>query len=160
MKTLSILAAAFVLAACASYSGYGLRPGIATVDDVRRTMGPPAEEFSNPDGSRELVYPHGPMGTQTFIAYVDPRGLLSRIEQVLDDDHLQRVRPGLTAEQVRRMIGPPGDTTELPRLHEAAWGYRYVDTWGYLCEFSVTFNAKGAVVSTFSRRLERGDRRD
>ena len=160
MKTLVALALALVTGACASYSGYGLRPGIATADEVRRTMGPPAEEFSDPDGSRELVYPHGPMGTQTFIAYVDSRGLLTRIEQVLDDDHLQRIRPGFTAERVRRLIGPPGDTMELPRLHEVAWGYRYVDTWGYLCEFSVTFDAKGAVASTFSRRLERGGRRD
>ena len=39
---------ALLLAACASYSGYNLRPGAAE-DEVVRTMGHPAMEFRNPD---------------------------------------------------------------------------------------------------------------
>lgn len=153
MKTFTIIAMTLVLAACASYSGYGLRPGASTGDEVRRAMGPPAEEFSNPDGSRDLVYPHGPMGTQTFVVHLDARGVLKGLEQVLDDDHFFHIGPGLTRADVLRLIGPPGSTMEFPLQHQVAWEYRYIDTWGYQCEFSVTFDAKGAVVSKISRRL-------
>src|SRR5690348_7538324 len=53
MKTRLVLAAAIVLSACASYSGYGLHPGSSTADDVRRTMGRPAVELEEPGGGRE-----------------------------------------------------------------------------------------------------------
>ncbi len=160
MKTLVVIALAVVAGACASYSGYGLRAGASTGAEVRQTMGAPAQEFSNSDGSRELIYPHGPMGTETFVAHLDAHGVLTGIEQVLDDDHLHRIETGATREQVLRRIGPPGTTMDFPRLHEIAWGYRYVDSWGYLCEFSVTFDAQGRVASTFSRRLDGRSKRD
>ena len=151
MRSLVILA--FALAACASYGGYGLHPGVSTADDVRRTMGAPGAEYANSDGTRELVYPRGPLGTQTFIAHVDSRGILAGMDQVLDDDHFRHIQAGLTREDVLRRIGPPGGTMEFSRQHQVAWEYRYIDTWGYLCEYSVTFDARGIVVSTFSQRL-------
>ena len=39
--------------------------------------------------------------------------------------------------------------------HTDSWEYRYMDTWGYLAIFSVTFDRNGIVVSKFSRRLDR-----
>jgi len=35
-----------------------------------------------------------------------------------------------------------------------AWDYRFIDTWGYLAVFSVTFDPNGIVVSKISRRLQ------
>ncbi|MGZ5039581.1 MAG: hypothetical protein ACXWBQ_02460 [Usitatibacter sp.] len=41
------------------------------------------------------------------------------------------------------------------RSNTHAWDYRYIDTWGSLAIFSVTFDANGRVVSKFTRRIEK-----
>jgi len=150
MKTLAPLV--LLLAGCASYSGSGLKPGTATRDDVLRTMGRPAVEL--PDaGGRELVYPHGPLGTETFIAHVDSRGTLTRIDQVLNDDHFRRIHEGQTRDEVLRAIGPPGDRMRFGNGNEA-WIYRFVDSWGYTSDFNVSFDPAGIVVSKIAIRIE------
>lgn len=151
-----ILALAVLAAAgCASYDGSRLRPGIATEADVRGVMGPPAAEFREPDGSRRLAYPHGPLGRHTFMAEVGPDGVLRGVRQVLDDGTFSAVQPGMTREEVLRLIGPPGDTMAFTRSGHVAWDYRYTDTWGYEAIFSVTFGRDGRVVSKISQRVER-----
>jgi len=159
MKTRLALAAAFLLSACASYSGYGLHPGSSTVEDVRRTMGKPAAEFEDSSGGRELFYPHGPLGTQTFVAHVDAGGTLRGIEQVLDDDHFYAIREGETRDQVLRTIGPPGDSMRFDN-GTYAWIWRFKDTWGYLSDFNVTFDRNNIVVAKIAIRVERSDSKD
>ena len=160
MKTILSLAALGLLAACASYDGYTLRSGASTEAEVRSVMGAPAAEFAGTDGSKQLVYPRGPLGTQTFMADVGSNGILEGLRPVLNDDVFNRIRPGLTRDQVLRMIGPPGDTMYFPRQGHTAWDYRYRDTWGYLAIFSVTFDADGIVVSKITQRIERERGRD
>lgn len=152
MKTLAPLVLA-LLAGCASYSGYGLKPGSATRDDVLRTMGRPALELPDAGAGGELIYPHGPLGTQTFIAHVDARGTLAGIEQVLDDDHFRRIHEGQTRDEVLHAIGPPGDRMRFGNGN-VAWIWRFIDTWGYVSEFNVSFDPAGIVVSKIAIRLE------
>lgn len=144
----------FALAACASFDGSSLRPGDSEAEVVR-TLGEPALRLANPDGTRELVYPHGPLGIKTYIARLGRDGALAKVDSVLDDDHFFHIQVGMTRDEVLRMIGPPGDTMAFARSNQVAWDYRYMDTWGYLAEFSVTFDAAGRVVSKFKRRFER-----
>ncbi|HXZ50050.1 MAG TPA: hypothetical protein VEG27_13585 [Usitatibacter sp.] len=151
---LAPIALAIALAGCAAYSGAGLRPGSSTADDVRRQMGPPGLELAEPAGGRLLIYPKGPLGTQTFIARVDSHGMLESIDQVLDDSHFQAIHEGQTKDEVLRLIGPPGETMRFP-TGNLAWTYRYVDTWGYTSDFSVTFDPEGIVVSKIAVRLQR-----
>ncbi|HET7547013.1 MAG TPA: hypothetical protein VFJ86_04550 [Usitatibacter sp.] len=158
MKT-CIALAGLALAACASYSGNGLKPGAATENDVRATMGRPALELPDRGGGKELIYPKGPLGTQTFIAHVDAKGVLAGIDQVLDDDHFRDIREGQTRDDVLRMIGPPGETMGF-RSGNYAWQYRFMDTWGYLSNFNVTFNREGIVVDKIAIRIERNDAAD
>ena len=155
----SILLAAVLLAGCASYSGYGLRPGSATENDVRQTMGRPALELPESGGGKELFYPRGPLGTQTFVALVDSGGVLKGIDQVLDDDHFAAIHVGQTRDEVLRMIGPPGDTMGF-RNGNYAWVYRFKDTWGYLSDFNVTFDRTNIVVDKIAIRVERADGKD
>lgn len=146
-----VIAAAFAVAAlagCAAYSGYGLEPGVASQAQVVDTMGRPAMTFELEGGARRLAYPRGPLGTETFMVDVGADGRLVAIRQVLQDDVFARIRPGDSRDNVLRLIGPP----------RADGLYRYVDSWGYLCDFSVDYDREGRVTSKFSRRLER-DRR-
>jgi len=157
-SALSVLLA-LVLAACASYGGYGLQPGTSTEDDVRRVMGTPALVFDLPEGGRELVYPRGPMGNETYIAFVAQGGSLQVIRQVLNDGTFDSLELGLTEEEVLRRLGPPRETMAYPMSRTYSWDWKYQDVWGYPAIFSVTFDANGRVVSKFKERLERDRRR-
>jgi hypothetical protein len=118
-------------------------------------MGAPAVEFANGDGSRQLAYPRGPLGTQTFMADIGADGKLMAVRGVLKDDTFYQIRPGMMRDEILRMIGPPGETMAFSRLNQVAWDYRFVDTWGYVAVFSVMFDPDGKVVSKFTRRIER-----
>ncbi len=150
-----LLVIAVLLAGCAAYDGRGLQPGVSTESDVRRLMGTPAVEFANADGSRRLAYPRGPLGAQTYMADVGADGKVGAVRSVLTDDTFQQIQPGMTRDEILRMIGPPGETMAFPRLKQVAWDYRFADTWGYQAIFSVSFNENGVVVSKFTRRIER-----
>ena len=159
MKTLSILTSALALSGCSAYDGNSLRPGSSTESEVRGVMGSPALEFIGTDGAKELVYPRGPLGTQTFMASVGRDGVLRAVTPVLKDGTFNRIQPGLTQQEILQMIGPPGDTMHFSLSDSTAWDYRYVDAWGYLAVFSVTFDNKGVVVSKISSRIATRGRR-
>jgi SmpA / OmlA family len=101
------LLVAWAIAGCASYSGRGLRPGVARLDSVIALMGQPAMRWQDPDGSIQLAYPRGPEGIHTYMVRLGPDGRLISIDNVLDDVHLAKVRPGMTEAQVLRILGPP-----------------------------------------------------
>ena len=158
IRILASLFLALALGGCAAYNSYGgagLQAGTSTEAQVRESMGRPALEFSNEEGTRTLAYPRGPLGTQTFMVDIGRDGRLTRIRQVLVDEVLWRIQPGQTESDILRMIGPPGDKMAFSLSGNYAWDYRFVDTWGYTAIFSVTFNRDGIVVSKISQRIER-----
>ena len=154
MKIPAILFTAF-LEGCASYGGSSLVMNQSTEAEVRATMGPPAVVFETGSGGKRLVYPRGPLGVETFMADVGPDGRVVSIRNALNDETFFQIRPGMTKDEVLRLIGPPGETMAFPRNNTHAWDYRFVDTWGYRSIFSVTFNAQDIVVSKIAQRIER-----
>ena len=159
MKNLVAGALGLLLCACASYDGSSLRAGVSSEADVRSLMGAPGAEYTAADGTRRLVYPHGPLGTQTFVVSIGLDGRVREVRQALQDETFYKIHPGITEKEILEMIGPPGDTMRFSRSNTHAWDYRYVDGWGYPSVFSVTFDAEGRVVSKISRRIEREGRR-
>ena len=157
MKPLAIVLACAV-AGCAGYSGAGLQPGSSTESDVRSVMGAPALEMRDPDGSRSLYFPRGPLGRHTYVAEMGANGVLRDVRNVLDDDTFNRIRPGLTADEVLRMIGPPREKAYFSNLGQTAWDYKYQDTWGYEAIFSVMIDRRDVVVGKVTRRIERFER--
>ena len=158
MKPLAILLVA-AAGGCAAYSGAGLKPGSSTESDVRSVMGPPALEMRDPDGSRNLYYPRGPLGRQTYVAELAPNGVLRDVRNVLNDDVFNRIRPGLTAEDVLRLIGPPREKAYFSNLGQTAWDYKYQDTGGYEAILSVMLDRQDIVVGKVTRRIERFEHR-
>lgn len=72
------------------------------------------------------------------------------------DEVFARVRSGMTQQEVRALAGPPDNAMAFPLSHTTSWGYFYFDTWGYYCEFSVTFAPDGLASSKISRRVNDG----
>jgi outer membrane protein assembly factor BamE (lipoprotein component of BamABCDE complex) len=149
--------ACLVLAGCSTYERYGLKQGTSTEGEVRKAMGTPRLEFANGDGTRQLAYPKGPLGTETYMVFLGRDGVVDRIEQVLTDDSFQRIMPGRTSgDDVRRMIGPPWRSVRFDNLRQDAWDYRFRDSWGYMADFSVMIDDGGMVASKVVVRIEAG----
>ena len=68
----------------------------------------------------------------------------------LRDEVFQRVRPGMSADEVVEMIGTPHGKMRFAATGTTAWDYRYQDSWGNRAEFSVILNDAGIVVGKFS----------
>lgn len=142
MKTRLSILITLLLSACASYDGRGLQPGAAGLDDVVRVMGQPAMRWQNPDGSRQLAYPRGPMGVDTFMVVIGADGKLKSLGNVLDAKHFAQIQPGMTKDQVLRILGPsePSWTTYYKRRDELVWEWRYCNPLRQLSRFDVMFD--------------------
>ena len=149
--------AALLASACVPYAN--LKSGTSSEAEVRQAMGAPGLEIANADGSRQFAYPHGPMGTETFMVFLRKDGVYERVEQVLTDDSFARIRQGTsTRDDVRRLIGPPSRITRFDNLKQDAWDYRYRDSWGYQAILSVMIDDLGVVAGKIVVRIEgRGD---
>ena len=157
-RTSIFVAILLAVAGCASYDGRTLPSG-APESEVKGLMGAPAMEVPVSDGVTRLVYPKGPLGTQTFMADLGPDHRLIAVRNVLTDDVFDGIRAGMTEKDVLAAIGPPNRTMAFSLSNTHAWEYRYLDSWGYLAEFSVTFDANGVMVSKLKRRIEGRDNR-
>jgi hypothetical protein len=113
--------------------------------------------ITGPGGSRSFAYTTGPLGTQTWMARIGADGRLAVLEQVLDDAHTRRIRPGVTtAEEVLWRIGPPWRKVDFERKRQVAWDYRLQDSWGYFVDYSVMIDERGLVAETVHARIESG----
>lgn len=70
----------------------------------------------------------------------------------LDDTVIARIHAGMTAGEVRTLIGAPDRKDRFERTRTTAWSYQFRDTWGYDAEFSVIFNDAEVVVDKVSTR--------
>ncbi len=154
MKQLMAVLLALMLGACASYSGRGLQPDSSRLEDVLRVMGQPAMRWQDADGSLQLAYPRGPMGTHTFMVHVGADGKMRGIENVLAPKFFARVRPGMTKPQVLRLLGPSevAWSVYFKARDELVWEWRYCDEWNELARFDVLFDGgKETVRSSMSQ---------
>ena len=154
MPRLTVTLLTLVLAACASYSGAGLRPGEARLEDVVRLMGQPAMRWQDPDGSIQLAYPRGPAGIHTFMVKLGPDGRLQSNVNVLDEAGLARIHPGMTQAQVLRVLGPPdyNRTAYFKLRNELVWDWRACTYNVNIQRIYVLFDATaGTVRSTMSQ---------
>ena len=158
IRLISSALAALALAGCATVGIVGLKPGQSTESDVRRALGEPARTFAQSDGSRELVYPMGPAGMQTFMARISSSGTLVALDQALVDERFRQIRPGTTtADEIERLIGPPWRKIAFPNKGQVAWDYVYRDTWDYVVDLSVMIDGRGIVAETVHARRNFGD---
>ncbi|HEY4698462.1 MAG TPA: hypothetical protein VIH29_10740 [Gallionella sp.] len=150
MQLLITILSAFLLVACASYSGRGLKPGDSRLEDVLRIMGDPAMRWQEPDGSQQLAYPRG---IHTFMVQIGADGRMQRIENVMGIKTFARISSGMTKNQVLRILGPslPSGTAYFKARDELVWEWRYCDEWNEAARFDVLFDgSKETVRSTLS----------
>lgn len=151
-----VLLISLFLGACAAYSGSGLKPGEARVEDVIRVMGEPAMRWQDPGGAVQLAYPRGPAGVHTYMVHLAPDGRLERIENVMDMQAFAQVRKDMTRDQVLRTLGPPVPawTDYFKARDELAWEWRWCNEVGAASRFNVLFDATAGTVRSTQSRME------
>ncbi len=150
MKRYVSILAAFLLVACASYSGRGLKPDESRLEDVLRIMGDPAMRWQEPDGTQQLAYPRG---IHTFMVQIGADEKMLRIENVMHMKTFARISPGMTKSEVLHILGPPepSATAYFKARDELVWEWRYCDEWNEAARFDVLFDVSKVVVrSTLS----------
>jgi hypothetical protein len=150
---------AIVLTALLSLFGCDLRmldlkPGVSTAAEVKSAMGQPAFEWKEPDGGLTWEFPRGPTGVVTYMVDLRPDGILKEIRQVLTQEYFAKIRPGLTQDEVRRLIGKPGETMTFARKKEEVWTWRYEPATGERWHFNVHFDLDGKVVTTTANQVD------
>lgn len=115
-----------LLGACDYIAEKKLSAGESTEADVRRYMGEPEMIWEEQDGSRTLEYPRGPLGTETYFVVIGADGRYRSITQVLSEENFRKVQPGMTRDEVRQILGKPGEITRYKRQNEEVWSWRYL----------------------------------
>jgi outer membrane protein assembly factor BamE (lipoprotein component of BamABCDE complex) len=146
----SVLASLF-LAACASVAS--LPPG-TSADDVERSMGRPFRVWQEAGGGASWEYPTGPEGKYTYMARMGPDRRLQRVDQVLDDPWFAKVQPGMSVEDIERLLGRPYSVVDFPLKQQTVWAWRYHHNVDDRC-FYVYFDRAERVVTTGSRDEDR-----
>jgi outer membrane protein assembly factor BamE (lipoprotein component of BamABCDE complex) len=169
-KTLAILCAALLLSGCDNQQGADamnklksffnaikpdvlllkdLTPGVTTEADIRNQMGEPDTERVFTDGSKRLEYPRGPAGTTTYMVDLDANGKFAAVTQVLTAQNIAKIRPGMSQDEVRRILGKPTTISEYPLKQERVWSWHWLeDGVNRDAMFNAHFGPSGVVVTT------------
>jgi hypothetical protein len=142
-RLLLILFLVLALPACSHFAKAPMGQGL-TREQVVDRMGPPESE-RQVAGLLRLEYPGGPYGKQTWFVYFDGSGRVSRAEQALTEQTFNLIQPGMPQDQVRLLMGRPGEVRLLARQRGVIWSYRYENT---VCNwFQVELSAQQEVRS-------------
>jgi hypothetical protein len=131
-----------------------LKPGVSTATEVRSIMGQPAFEWKEPDGTVTWEFPRGPSGSVTYMVDLSPDGVLKAIRQVLTEAYFAKIQPGLSQDEVRKLIGKPAETMTFPLKKEEVWSWKFEEGSGQYWHLHVHFDLGGKVVTASRNRVE------
>jgi outer membrane protein assembly factor BamE (lipoprotein component of BamABCDE complex) len=120
-RTLALIAIVLLATACANFSA--ISPG-TPAQQIQSTFGKPGTVWKNPDGSEVWEYPQGPVGVQTYMIAIGSNQEVREVRQVLSEEYLDKVQAGMSRDDVRRLIGKPGETAYFPARDEEVWTWR------------------------------------
>lgn len=136
------------LVACDPQRIAELEEGVSTEADVRARFGEPETVWDGAGGERILEYNRQPAGHKNYMIGIGPDGRMTSLRQVLHPGTFARVRPGMTAQEVRRMLGKPMKKTPYALKNEIAWDWRYLEPPNQSMVFTVWFGPDERVLRT------------
>lgn len=125
-----------------------LQPGASREADVVAIYGPPQRTWPEADGGRTLEYSSQPVGPHAYMVRIAVDGRLVGVEDGLSPAHRARIEPGMTPEQVSRILGRERTRVLFRNSGEDVWDWTIApDQAGYGLRFNVHFK-DGVVVRT------------
>ncbi|MFG6485975.1 outer membrane protein assembly factor BamE [Roseateles sp. BYS78W] len=125
-----------------------LQPGVSRSEDVMAFYGQPRRIWPEADGGRTLEYSSQPMGRHCYMIRLAADGRLVGIEDGLSPASRARIEPGMTPEQVSRILGTERSRVLFQLSGEDVWDWTIEpDQIGYGMRFNVHFK-DGRVLRT------------
>ena len=134
-----------------------MTPGVTTEAQIVAQWGKPETTRTFTDGSKRFEYPRGPQGLNTYMVDIDRDGKLQAITQVLTAANFAKIRLGMTEDEVRRLLGKPGEIAVFPLKPETVWSWKWRE--GGVTEegiFNVHFDQNKRVYTTSRSDVIRG----
>lgn len=167
LTAMGLLSIILGLLGCDTRKIEGLEEGVSTEADVRARFGEPEKVWSGEDlatlplpaalfavvtapGSQTFEYNRQPSGNVNYMITIGPDGRMSALRQVLSPQNFSRVLPGMTMEQVRKMLGKPMKITPFALQQSIHYDWRYLSPPNTPRVFTVVFDRELRVVSTAS----------
>ena len=144
--SLLLLALAACLAGCANLTA--VSSGMPA-QQVQAKLGAPETIRKNADGSEVWEYPGGPLGRQTYMVTLGSDRAVQEVHQVLNDEYFSRVHAGMSRDEVRRLLGRPGEIMVFGARDEEVWSWRYQQQNPMF--FNVLFDRTAGTVRTTQR---------
>lgn len=139
------LLALLILSGCAAFEPP--RP-LTTEAEALAVHGEPTRRWDNGDGTTTLEYSTQPYGHRALMVTVDASGVVIDQYDALSDENLARVRPGMTQDEVSRLLGTHRSVQVFKLSGEEVWDWNvYNDGPGVATLFNVHF-IDGKVVRT------------
>lgn len=149
MRLAALALCTALLAGCATPERDArLQPGTSREADVVALYGTPGRLWPEADGGRTLEYATQPMGRHTWMVRLGADGRLVGISDALSPTSRARVQPGMTPEQVSRLLGRERSRVFFRHSGEDVWDWTIEpDQTGYGMRFNVHFK-DGVVART------------
>ncbi|MBS4017235.1 MAG: outer membrane protein assembly factor BamE [Dechloromonas sp.] len=144
-----------LLPACDMVNLPAIKPGITTQAEVRSRMGEPGFIHRNDDGTVTWEYSRQPAGVHCYMIRFDRQEIVTALDQVLTPATYARVTPGLTQDEVRRLLGQPASRQTFDNLGESVWEWRIEgDFRTEETFFSVHFDLADGTVRKAGQRIQ------
>lgn len=149
MRLAALALCTALLAGCATPDRDArLQPGVSGEAQVIALYGQPIRIWPEADGGRTLEYSTQPMGWHAYMVRLAADGRLVGIEDGLSPAGRARIQPGMTPEQVSRLLGRERSRVFFRNSGEDVWDWTIEpDQTGYGMRFNVHFK-DGVVVRT------------
>ncbi|MBV8035174.1 outer membrane protein assembly factor BamE [Roseateles sp.] len=123
-----------------------LQPGSSREADIVALYGAPVRVWPEADGGRTLEYSSQPMGRHAYMVRLGADGRLQGVVDGLSPAGQARIEPGMTPEQVSRLLGHERTRVFFRNSGEDVWDWTVEpDQVGYGLRFNVHFK-DGVVV--------------
>lgn len=145
---LAVLAGlALSLGACDQAALDHLKEGVSTEADVIKYLGQPERVWPEADGARTFEYDRQPRGVRNYMITIAADGRMMALTQVLTPDNFARVRPGMDAEAVQRLLGSPARKVPYKLKNQIVWTWRFLEPPNETKGFDVVFDSGLHVIS-------------
>ncbi|MES2538482.1 MAG: hypothetical protein V4632_21700 [Pseudomonadota bacterium] len=124
--------------------------GVSTESDVRTVMGQPDTVWEEEGGARSLEYPKGPAGHRTWVFAIGSDGKLTDYQQVLTEENFAKIKPGISRDTVRKMLGKPRSVVRFGLKNEEVWDWLYLRSGNEPWLFNVHFDIGSGNVTQIS----------
>jgi SmpA/OmlA family protein len=148
LQRCAVLLAPLFAAGCVTYAA--IAPG-TPAEQVKARVGAPTEVWKSPDGSEVWEYALGPLGTETYMITLGPDQAVREVRQVLNDENINRLKPGMQRDEVRRMLGKPASINVTQSRNEEIWYWRYREWQTRKMELYVQFDQPTGALTRVTR---------